>query len=215
MTGAANPAPLETHLLLCGDTGAGFARTLRAALPSGANLALALPDDALPALAHAAGRDPDVPDALVTLPAHLADAAPSLARLADPQRSAIIAVQRHAVLPGRDAIRLFFGLRRLPALTRAAFHDYWLNHHAQIGRRLIPPFTYHQLHADEAQTQRAATASGLAASDYDGIVEVHFPDTAALIRQLSRSEVAQEALEDEKNFIDHARSRFWAFREEV
>ncbi|MES2301907.1 MAG: EthD domain-containing protein, partial [Pseudomonadota bacterium] len=101
------------------------------------------------------------------------------------------------------------------ALTRAAFHDYWLNRHAQIGRRLIPPFTYHQLHADAALTQRAATTSGLTPSDYDGIVEVHFPDTDALIRQLSRTEVAQEALEDEKNFIDHARSRFWAFREDV
>lgn len=208
----------ETHLLLfrpAGQDAANFAKALRAALPSGASLALALPDDALPALAHAAGRDRDVPDALVTLPADLADAASSFAGSGDPARSAVIAVRRHAVLPGRDAIRLFFGLRRLPTLTRAAFHDYWLNHHAQIGRRLIPPFTYHQLHADEAGTLRAATASGLAPSDYDGIVEVHFPDTDALIRQLSRTEVAQEALEDEKNFIDHARSRFWAFREEV
>ncbi|MFM6831260.1 MAG: EthD domain-containing protein, partial [Novosphingobium sp.] len=193
----------ETHLLLFRPSGQDadvFAERLRAALPPGATLALALPDDALPSLAHASGRDPDVPDALVTLPGDLDDCAPALILAADRARSTVLVATRQAVLPGRDAIRLFFGLSRLDALTRAAFHDYWLNRHAQIGRRLIPPFTYHQLHADAALTQRAATTSGLTPSDYDGIVEVHFPDTDALIRQLSRTEVAQEALEDEKNF---------------
>ncbi|MEO0033869.1 MAG: hypothetical protein RIS94_3627, partial [Pseudomonadota bacterium] len=180
-------------------------------LPAGASLALALPDSALPALAHAAGRDPAVPDALVTVTS-FGGVAPLVA-LADAARSTVAAGTRHAVLPGRDAIRLFFGLRRLPTLTREGFHDYWLNHHAEIGRRLIPPYTYHQIHADAAMTDGAAAATGLAASTYDGLVEVHFPDIDAFVRQLSRPEIAAEALEDEKNFIDHSRSQFWAFRE--
>lgn len=208
---------METHLLLfrpAGQDTASFEQSLIAALPPGATLAAALADDALPALAHVAARDPEVPCALVCLPEGTPTGAiAALAALADPARSSVLVAARHAVLPGRDAIRLFFGLRRLPALSRAAFHDYWLGHHAQIGRRLIPPYTYHQLHAREIETQRAAALSGLAASTYDGIVEVHFPDTGALVAQLSRAEVAEEALEDEKNFIDHSRSRFWAYRE--
>ncbi|MCH7628013.1 MAG: EthD domain-containing protein [Proteobacteria bacterium] len=205
---------LERHLLLFRPAGmdeAAFEAGLLAALPTGATLALALPDSALPALAHAAGRDAQVPDALVRLPDG-ADAA-ALIALSDAQRGSALAGTRHAVLSGGDAIRLFFGLRRLPNLTRAALHDYWLNHHAQIGRRLIPPYTYHQIHADEAATGALAAQADLAASTYDGMVEVHFPDVDAFVRQLSRADVATEALEDEKNFIDHSRSQFWAFRE--
>lgn len=204
----------ERHLLLfrpAGQDAAAFEAALRATLPESATLAVALPDSALPSLAHAAGRDAAVPDALVRLPEE-ADAA-ALVALSDTTRGSVFAGTRHAVLPGGDAIRLFFGLRRLPALTRTAFHDYWLNHHAQIGRRLIPPYTYHQIHADEDATAALATQAGLAASTYDGMVEVHFPDVDAFVRQLSRADVAAEALEDEKNFIDHACSQFWAFRE--
>lgn len=212
---------MEVQLLLARPAGtapAAFAGALQGALPPGATLALALPDDALPALAHVATRDSQVPDALVTLAtadATATTATAALVALADPARSTVVAGIRHAVLPGRDAIRLFFGLRRLPALSRAAFHDYWLNRHAQIGRRLIPPYSYHQVHADAAATGRTAAATGLAQSTYDGIVEVHFPDIAALVRQLSRAEVAVEALEDERNFIDHFRSQFWAFAEQA
>lgn len=199
----------ETHLLLFAPEGADLAAwgaALRQALPQGATLALALPAEALPSLAHAAGRDPEVPDALVRLPEG-ADAA-ALVALSDADRSEVFKGIRHAVLPGGNAIRLFFGLRRLDRLSRAEFQDYWLNRHAEFGRRLIPPYTYHQIHACDGPGSAA-----LGGSTFDGIVEVHFPDVAALVRQLSRSEVAEEALADERNFIDHARSRFWAFAE--
>ena len=61
-------------------------------------------------------------------------------------------------------------------------------------------------------TAAMAAAAGLSPSTLDGVVEVHFPDIAAFVAQLSRSEVAEEALADERNFIDHARSIFWAYR---
>jgi len=48
----------------------------------------------------------------------------------------------------------------------------------------------------------------------DGIAECLFPDLAAFHAQMARAEVAVEALEDEKNFIDHARSTFGLFRVE-
>jgi hypothetical protein len=183
----------------------------------GAQLATLLPESALPKLAHAAGVSPELPDAIVTLPTGTRDLTAAIApmiRYADASRSRILAVRRYPILPGRDSIRLVFALRRLERLSAAEFYDYWLNRHADYGRRLIPPYTYHQLHADPVATQRGAAAAGLLASDYDGVVEVHFPDLEAFTAQLSRPEVAEGALADERNFIDHARSVFWAYREE-
>lgn len=182
-------------------------------------VAYRLPDKALPSLAHAASAAPDLPDCIVSTWAEdedrLAAATASLVRRMQPlcADGSLLVVRRHSVLPGRDAIRLFFGLRRLERLSLTGFHDYWLNRHAEIGRRLIPPYSYHQLHADPDLSARIADRAGIEPSSLDGIVEVHFPDVAALVTQLSRKEVAEEALADERNFIDHARSIFWAYAE--
>lgn len=199
--------PADALLLVSGVEPA----RLEAALPPGAQLALRLPAEALPALAHAGGMAEDLPEALVTC--RIEDAPALVAALGEGVGGSALAFRRHAVLPGRDAVRLYFGLRRLEHLTLAQFHDYWLNRHADFGRRLIPPYTYHQLHADPDAAARLAEATGLAASSLDGVVEVHFPDVDALVRQLSRADVAEGALADERNFIDHARSQFWAYRE--
>lgn len=207
---------METHLLLALRAGAGADHVARDVLNSSpaAGVATLCPASALPALAHAAGLSPELPDLLVTVDS--ADAAAKVWRAvskdANSSRSTVVVAQRHDVLPGNDAIRLFFGLRRLERLTRAQFQDYWLNHHADYGRRLIPPYTYHQLHTDGAATAAASKALGIPESTLDGIVEVHFPSLEALIKQLSRPDVAEGALADEKNFIDHARSVFWAYR---
>lgn len=202
----------DALLLLSGVSEA----ALEAVLPRGTQLAMRLPADALPSLAHAGGMAADLPEALVTC--RVEEAGAIVAALGDDidrTRSGVLAFTRHAVLPGADGIRLYFGLRRLERLSLEEFQDYWLNHHADYGRRLIPPYTYHQLHADPQATATLARETGLAASTLDGVVEVHFPDVEALVRQLSRADVAEGALADERNFIDHARSRFWAYRERV
>lgn len=55
---------------------------------------------------------------------------------------------------------------------------------------MIPPYSYHQLHADPACAQELAAAGGLPPSDLDGVVEFDFPDVEAFIRQLSKPDVA-------------------------
>ncbi len=221
------PDPERDILLLCKQRGdideTVIVAALRAAEAACGALvteaAMLLPSTALPTLAHVGEPDPALPDAILTLraePQAISVALPrvidALAPAVDHARSTLLASYRHAILPGGDAIRLFFGLRRLERLTLAGFHNYWLNRHAELGRRMIPPYTYHQLHADPAMTAVMAAAAGLSPSTLDGVVEVHFPDIAAFVAQLSRPEVAEEALADERNFIDHARSIFWAYR---
>lgn len=215
MNSHAGAPSTQALLLLTGLSPAGTSEAaLRAGLPPEAQLAWRLPADALPSLAHAGDMAPDLPEALVTCaPDAAVGIVAALGEGFDRGASTVLAFTRHAVLPGRDAVRLYFGLRRLERLSLSEFHDYWLNRHADYGRRLIPPYTYHQLHADPEATARLATDTGLAASDLDGVVEVHFPDVEALVRQLSRADVAEGALADERNFIDHARSQFWAYRE--
>ena len=214
-------------LILCtrrpGADDAAFEAGLRtaAALCSGmgTELAAIMPASTLPTLAHVSRPDEALPDVILTvrgdtqsISAALSDMVGALAPHIYSARSSLLVTRRHAILPGRDTIRLFFGLRRLERLTLAEFHDYWLNHHAELGRRLIPPYTYHQLHTDPVTTAAMAGTAGLPGSTLDGVVEVYFPDIDAFVAQLSRPEVADEALADERNFIDHARSIFWAYR---
>ena len=178
-----------------------------------------VPAEALAALPHVAeSGHARAADAILTVVGNdrsVADAVKmigkSLNEISDLPHSRVTGGQRHPILPGTAPIRLFFGLRRLERLSRAEFQDYWLNVHADFGRRLIPPYTYHQIHAEEYLTGELTRLSGVPSSPLDGIVEVHFPDIDALIRQLMRPDVASEALADERNFIDHARSAFHVY----
>lgn len=181
---------------------------------AGANAVMVrLPDDAIPALTRADGPDLALPDMIATLPNDIPLAATldTLRARIDKRHSRLAVVERHTVLEGRDTIRLFYGLRRLSHLTLAEFHDYWLNTHADYGRRMIPPYSYHQLHCQPDAADTLANETGLSASDLDGIVEVDFPSVEALIAQLTRPDVAHDAFEDEQRFIDHARSMIWAY----
>lgn len=176
------------------------------------------PSGSVPSLAHAEAGGPGLPrpDALLHIRPFDSLAERALAGLGERlagfvDRAEVFACTRHSVLPGYDAIRLFFGFQRPAHQTREACHDYWLNVHADFGRRLIPPYSYHQLHVQADATARAAEITGLPASVLDGVAEVYFPDIPAFVAQLSRPDVASEALEDERNFIDHARSTFWIY----
>lgn len=105
-------------------------------------------------------------------------------------------------LAGTGPVRIFYGLHRLSTMAVDAFQDYWLNTHADVGRALIPPYSYCQSHADSELTQSLATLTGLTPSDLDGVASVHFPDLDACNKQLAREDVSEIALEDERRFID-------------
>lgn len=178
-------------------------------------LALLLPDLAVVAPVHsaasAAGRRQW--DAILTVRGDIADGIAALGSIddllhevIDREQSACFAGYRHTILEATGSIRLTYALGRLANLTLAQFQDHWLNVHADIGRRLLPPYSYHQIHARVDWALRTSESLGLRSSGFDGIVECHFPDVQAFKVQLSRPDVSDEALADERNFIDHARS---------
>lgn len=126
--------------------------------------------------------------------------------------SAILGARRHCILPGDGPVRLFYAISRLPGLSREQFQHYWLNQHAELGRQLIPPYSYFQSHSDDQLNTSLADATGLTVSPFDGVVALHFPDRDACDRQLGRADVNAIALEDEKKFIDHERVLMGCYR---
>jgi hypothetical protein len=107
-------------------------------------------------------------------------------------------------------VRLMFFLHRAPHLSRAEFSRYWLEKHAAIVAGVAPRRgmrRYCQLHATDHPLQRAIQADrqtmqaefdGIAEVTFDGIDDVGGGDDLNVYDALLK--------EDEKQFIDMARS---------
>ena len=118
-------------------------------------------------------------------------------------------------------LKLTFCLRRLPTLSLAEFHDYWLNKHGPLVRSLQPALgmvryvQVHRLAADLADGMRAVRG---APEPYDGMAELWW-ESEETFRAARRTPEAREAgrllLEDEAKFIDLPRSPLWLNHEHV
>ena len=113
-------------------------------------------------------------------------------------------------------IKLTFCLRRLPSLSLAEFQDYWLNKHAPLVRSHAEALRirrYVQAHTlDNPAVQGALAASRGAPEAFDGVAELWWDnreDMAAGIATPEGRDAARALLDDERKFIDHARSPIW------
>lgn len=119
-------------------------------------------------------------------------------------------------------IKLTFCLHRLPALTREAFQAYWYEKHAPLVARHAATLRirrYVQTRALSTPFNDALRASrGVTAEAYDGIAELWW-DSLDDILATAGDEAARaagiELLEDERKFIDLARSPLWMNEERV
>ncbi|HMM75470.1 MAG TPA: EthD domain-containing protein [Gammaproteobacteria bacterium] len=113
--------------------------------------------------------------------------------------------------------RLVHLIRRRPGLSSAAFREAWLSAHGPLVaahavslgiRRYVQT---HVLHEDPFGKLLQSTY-GTATELYDGLSEFWFEDRELLATRL-RSPAGRQAmaalLEDERRFIDHARSPLW------
>ncbi|MDJ0922721.1 MAG: EthD domain-containing protein [Henriciella sp.] len=116
-------------------------------------------------------------------------------------------------------IKLTFCLHRLPHLSRAAFQNYWREHHAPLVASYADVLNirrYVQTHALTHDANASVQNPRGAPEGYDGIAELWW-DSWESLDAASRNPGGLEAgaalLKDEATFIDLKRSPLW-FNEE-
>ena len=116
-------------------------------------------------------------------------------------------------------VKLVFCLRRLPQLSRAQFQRYWRETHAPLVQRHAGTLRirrYVQLHTLDHPLQDALRASRGGPEAFDGVAELwweQLEDLEATLRDPAGQQAAAELLEDERRFIDLARSPLWIGQE--
>jgi uncharacterized protein (TIGR02118 family) len=117
-------------------------------------------------------------------------------------------------------VKLVFCLRRLPHLSLAEFQEYWLKKHGPLVRSHAETLRirrYVQTHTlDNAGLQRGITSYRGAPEAYDGVAELWWDSLDDLVQASATPEgraASTELLEDERRFIDHARSPLWVAEE--
>jgi uncharacterized protein (TIGR02118 family) len=112
-------------------------------------------------------------------------------------------------------IKLTFCLHRLPSLSREAFQTYWRERHAPLVAKhanILRIRRYVQTHALTVPFNEAIRAGRHAPEMYDGIAELWWDsldDLAASGQSEEARAAGLELLEDERKFIDLARSPLW------
>ena len=114
-------------------------------------------------------------------------------------------------------IKLTFCITRLPHLSRAEFQDYWRNHHGPLVKSFQDALKirrYVQLHALPDELSAGLRGPRDAPQGYDGIAELWLERIEDLSGNDPEARKAGRALlEDEKKFIDLAKSPIWLSEE--
>ena len=119
-------------------------------------------------------------------------------------------------------IKLVFCLRRRADLSREEFQRHWRETHAPLVRdraRALGVRRYVQVHTLPAGTAAALAASRAVEEDeYDGVAELWWDSPESLAAAVATPEgqrAGAELLEDERRFIDLARSPIFLAEEHV
>jgi uncharacterized protein (TIGR02118 family) len=118
-------------------------------------------------------------------------------------------------------LKLTFCLIRRPDFTREAFHDYWLNRHAPLVASVSEVLRirrYVQLHSLPPDALFDPGVPRGAPPGYDGVAQLWWDsaeDLAATAGDPAAGEAGRRLLEDERRFIDLARSPLWWGEEHV
>ena len=114
-------------------------------------------------------------------------------------------------------IRLVYVLRRLPNLSRQEFQTYWRDTHGPLVARhstVMRVRRYVQTHTLDDPINDLLQAPRGTAEPYDGVAELWWNHENEVVEGVGSPEgqkAAEEALEDEKKFIDFSRSSiYWA-----
>ena len=108
-------------------------------------------------------------------------------------------------------VHLIFCLRRLPKLSREEFQRYWRETHAPLVRKHAAALgirRYVQAHTIDSELSRGIAATRGAPDPFDGVAELWFDldDLTARVTTPAAIDAGRALLEDERRFIDLARS---------
>lgn len=120
---------------------------------------------------------------------------------------------KHAFQKRTPMLKMTYCLKRLPGLSRAEFHDHWLNKHAPLVKEhahALGILKYVQSHSiSDPDRFPAAAQRGSGGIDYDGVAQFWWKDWESFAAA-GASEAAGVAgpilLADERKFIDLANS---------
>jgi uncharacterized protein (TIGR02118 family) len=116
-------------------------------------------------------------------------------------------------------VKLVFCLRRLPNLTLPEFQTYWHDTHGPLVIRHAETLRirrYVQTHTRDVPLNAALQATRGGPEPYDGVAEIWWQSVDDLVAGMATEEgqrAAAELLEDERRFIDLARSPLWLAEE--
>ncbi len=118
-------------------------------------------------------------------------------------------------------IKLVFCVRRLPHLTREVFQRYWRETHGPLVARHAATLQirrYVQLHTCDHPVNAALAVTRGTPEEFDGVAELWW-DSADALAAVAATDAgraaSRELLEDERRFIDLARSPLWVAEEHV
>ena len=109
-------------------------------------------------------------------------------------------------------IKFVMCITRHPDMTREQFRDYWLNQHGPFfvqNAAAMRAKKYLQSHTLDTPLNEGLRQSRGMLPEYDGIAEVWFESEQELMAAMGSPEFQKlgvALLEDEQNFIDHAKS---------
>jgi uncharacterized protein (TIGR02118 family) len=116
-------------------------------------------------------------------------------------------------------VKLIFCVRRHPEIDADEFHRYWRDVHGPLVTSLAPTLgirRYVQAHTLGTPLNDMLAATRDAPERFDGVAELWFDSAEAITDGASTPEgaaAAQALLQDERRFIDHARSPLFLAQE--
>lgn len=109
-------------------------------------------------------------------------------------------------------IKFVMCITRHPNMSRDQFQDYWLNNHGPFFMKnasVMRAKKYLQSHTLDTPLNQGLRESRGMSPEFDGVAEVWFESENDLMEAMSTPEgekLGMALLEDEGNFIDHAKS---------
>ena len=109
-------------------------------------------------------------------------------------------------------IKLTFALVRAPHLSREAFQRYWLETHAPLVasvKDVLRIRRYVQLHSLPADVSASLRQARGGPEGFDGVAQLWWDSFEDMATDPAAAEAGRLLLEDERKFIDLARSPLW------